>query len=148
MGETHCAPGYSIGFLEQKPKLDPAKTVIEVVREAVKETADLLQQFEAISAKFAEPMSDDEMNALLEKQGALQDKLDAPRGLGYSTAGWSWRWTLCAVRRATRRLRSYRAASCGEYALCRLLLTEPDILLWMNRPTTWTPNRSRGWNSI
>ncbi|MFB3818195.1 MAG: ATP-binding cassette domain-containing protein, partial [Candidatus Methylomirabilales bacterium] len=69
LGETHIAPGYTVGFLEQEPKLDPGKTVIEVVREGVQETADLLAEFEAISARFAEPMSDDAMSALLEKQG-------------------------------------------------------------------------------
>ena len=64
-GETHCSPGYTIGFLEQEPTLDASKTVIEIVREGVQELADLLREFEEISAKFAEPMSDDEMNALL-----------------------------------------------------------------------------------
>src|SRR5512138_1003037 len=77
LGETHCAPGYTIGFLEQEPTLDPDKTVLEVVREGVQETADLLQEFETISAKFSAPMSDDEMSALLERQGAVQDQLDA-----------------------------------------------------------------------
>ena len=61
VGETHCAPGYTIGFLEQEPTLDAAKTVAETVREGVRDLADLLREFEEISARFAEPMSDDEM---------------------------------------------------------------------------------------
>ena len=68
--------GYSVGYLEQEPKLDETKTVKETVEEAVKETVDLLKEFEEINAKFAEPMDDDAMNALIERQGEVQEKLD------------------------------------------------------------------------
>src|SRR3954469_5425035 len=76
-GQISLAPGYTTGVLEQEPNLDPERTVREIVQEGVQSTVDLLKQFEELSAKFAEPMSDDAMNKLLEKQGALQEKLDA-----------------------------------------------------------------------
>ena len=77
LGETVVSPGYTIGFLEQEPKLDESKTVREIVEQGVQETVDLLKEFDEISHKFGEPMSDDEMNALLERQGKVQEKLDA-----------------------------------------------------------------------
>src|SRR3954470_1601246 len=76
-GEIQLAQGYTTGFLEQEPQLDPEKTVRQIVEEGVQGTVGLARQFEGLSAKFAEPMSDDQMNKLLEKQGALQEKLDA-----------------------------------------------------------------------
>src|SRR5262245_49402645 len=79
-GETVLSPGYSIGYLEQEPKLDESKTVRDIVEEGVQEVVDLLKEFDEISARFAEPMSDDEMNKLLERQGAVQEKLDAING--------------------------------------------------------------------
>src|SRR6186713_2811150 len=75
-GETVISPGYTVGFLEQEPLIDDSRTVREVVEEAVKETVDLLKEFEEINAKFGEEMSDDEMNSLLERQGVVQEKLD------------------------------------------------------------------------
>src|SRR5437868_15508456 len=75
-GETVISPGYTVGYLEQEPLIDDARTVREVVEEAVKETVKLLKEFEQINAKFGEEMSDDEMNALLERQGCVQEKLD------------------------------------------------------------------------
>lgn len=63
------SPGYSVGYLEQEPQLDPSKTVIEVIREGVQETMDLLKEYEEVNMKFCEPMSDDEMAALIERQG-------------------------------------------------------------------------------
>src|SRR6267378_3383563 len=71
LGETVVSPGYTIGYLEQEPLIDDSRSVREVVEEAVKETVDLLKEFEAINAKFGEEMSEDEMNALLERQGAV-----------------------------------------------------------------------------
>src|ERR1041385_5448171 len=75
-GETVISPGFTVGYLEQEPLLDDNRTVREVVEEAVKETVSLLKEFEEINAKFGEEMSDDEMNALLERQGTVQEKLD------------------------------------------------------------------------
>src|SRR5256885_3184050 len=77
VGETVLSPGYTVGYLEQEPRLDESKTVREIVEESVRETVELLKEFDAINEKFAEAMSDDEMSALLERQGAVQEKLDA-----------------------------------------------------------------------
>jgi sulfate-transporting ATPase len=76
-GETVISPGFNVGHLEQEPLIDDARTVREVVEEAVQETMNLLKEFEEINAKFGEEMSDDEMAALLERQGEVQEKLDA-----------------------------------------------------------------------
>ncbi len=75
-GEVVWAPGYSVGYLEQEPQMDPSKTVIEVVREGVQEVVDLLDEYNAIGLKFCEPMSDDEMNALIERQGELTELIE------------------------------------------------------------------------
>src|SRR5512141_50586 len=75
-GEAVLSPGYTVGFLEQEPLIDDSRTVREVVEEAVQETVNLLKEFEAINAKFADEMSDAEMNKLLERQGEVQEKLD------------------------------------------------------------------------
>ena len=77
IGEVTMSKGYTIGYLEQDPQLDPDKTVLEVVQEAVSETMALLQRFEEINMRFMEDLSDDEMNALLAEQGEVQDKLEA-----------------------------------------------------------------------
>src|SRR6266513_1197818 len=79
VGETVISPGFTVGFLEQEPHLDESRTVREIVEESVQETIDLLKQFDRINEKFAEPMSDDEMTALLEQQGNVQEKLDAAK---------------------------------------------------------------------
>ena len=71
-GEVVWAPGYSVGYLEQEPQMDPDKTVIEVVREGVKQVTDLLDEYNEIGMKFCEPMSDDEMNRLIERQGTYR----------------------------------------------------------------------------
>ena len=75
-GEVVFSKGYSVGYLEQEPKLDETKTVKEIVQEAVQGTVDLLKEFEEINMKFAEPMDDDAMAKLIERQGEVQEKLD------------------------------------------------------------------------
>ena len=79
-GEAWAADGVKVGYLEQEPKLDPNKNVMENVMDGLGEVRDLLAEFEEVSAKFAEPMSDEEMNALIEKQAELQEKIDACKG--------------------------------------------------------------------
>jgi energy-dependent translational throttle protein EttA len=143
LGQTHCAPGYTVGFLEQEPALDPAKSVIEVVREGVREIADLLEAFEEISGKFSEPMSDDEMNALLAKQGKIQDKLDA-------SGGWDLDSRLELAMDALRcppgdtPVRILSGGELRRVALCRLLLQKPDILL-LDEPTNHLDAESVAW---
>jgi ATP-binding cassette ChvD family protein len=142
-GETVLSPGYTVGYLEQEPLLDDARTVRQVVEEAVQDTVRLLQEFEEINAKFAEPMSDDEMNALLERQGVVQEKLDQQDA-----------WDLDArLEMAMDALRCpppdtpVKVLSGGErrrVALCRLLLQKPDILL-LDEPTNHLDAESVAW---
>jgi sulfate-transporting ATPase len=142
-GEVVFSKGYSVGYLEQEPKLDEAKTVQQVVEEAVQSTVDLLKEFEEINAKFAEPMDDDEMNALIERQGKVQEKLD------HADA-----WDLDSrLEMAMDALRCpppdtiVGTLSGGEkrrVALCRLLLLKPDILL-LDEPTNHLDAESVGW---
>jgi ATP-binding cassette ChvD family protein len=142
-GETVLSPGYSIGYLEQEPRLDESKTVRDIVEEGAQEVVDLLKEFDEINAKFAEPMSDDEMNRLLERQGEVQEKLDAQGG-----------WDLDSrLEMAMDALRCplpetpIKVLSGGErrrVALCRLLLKKPDILL-LDEPTNHLDAETVGW---
>ncbi|HWR05030.1 MAG TPA: energy-dependent translational throttle protein EttA, partial [Humidesulfovibrio sp.] len=142
-GEIAPSPGYSIGLLEQEPKLDETKTVREVVAEAAQETVDLLAEFERINEKFAEPMDDDEMQKLIDRQAAVQEKLDALDA-----------WDLDSrLEMAMDALRCPPAdtpvsvISGGEkrrVALCRLLLQKPDILL-LDEPTNHLDAESVAW---
>ena len=142
-GEAVLSPGYSVGHLEQEPLIDDARTVREVVEEAVQETIALLKEFEAINVKFAEAMSDDAMNALLERQGEVQEKLDHQDA-----------WDLDArLEMAMDALRCpppdtpVKILSGGErrrVALCRLLLQKPDILL-LDEPTNHLDAESVAW---
>ncbi len=143
VGQTILSPGYTIGFLEQEPKLDDSKTVREVVEEGVKGTIDLLKEFEKINEKFAEPMSDDEMNKLLERQGQVQEKLDA-------VGAWDLDSRLEMAMEALRCPPGdtpVKVLSGGErrrVALCRLLLQKPDILL-LDEPTNHLDAETVGW---
>jgi sulfate-transporting ATPase len=142
-GETVISPGFTVGYLEQEPLLDDNRTVREVVEEAVKETVELLKEFEEINAKFGEEMSDDEMNALLERQGTVQEKLD-------HLDAWDLDSRLEMAMDALRcppPETPVKVLSGGErrrVALCRLLLQKPDILL-LDEPTNHLDAESVAW---
>jgi ATP-binding cassette ChvD family protein len=142
-GEMALSPGYSVGFLEQEPALDEAKTVRQIVEEGVQEIVDLVREYDRINEKFAEPMSDDEMDQLITRQGEVQEKLDAADA-----------WDLDArLEMAMDALRCpdgetpVKILSGGErrrVALCRLLLQKPDILL-LDEPTNHLDAETVGW---
>ncbi len=142
-GEIHLSPGYTIGFLEQEPLLDSDKTVRQIVEEGASEAVNLMAEFNAINEKFAEPMEADEMDALIERQGNVQAKLDALDA-----------WDLDArLEMAMDALRcppgdaKVNVLSGGErrrVALCRLLLQKPDILL-LDEPTNHLDAETVGW---
>jgi energy-dependent translational throttle protein EttA len=142
-GETVLSPGYSIGYLEQEPRLDESKTVRDIVEEGVQEVVDLLKDFDEINAKFAEPMSDDEMNKLLERQGEVQEKLDA-------MGGWDLDSRLEMAMDALRcppgetPIKVLSGGELRRVALCRLLLKQPDILL-LDEPTNHLDAETVGW---
>ncbi|OGI41967.1 MAG: energy-dependent translational throttle protein EttA, partial [Candidatus Muproteobacteria bacterium RBG_16_65_31] len=142
-GEARPQPGIKIGFLPQEPQLDPKKDVRGNIVEAVAETKALLDQFNAISEKFSEPMDEDAMNKLLEKQAALQEKIDA-------AGAWELERKLEIAADALR-LPPWDAdvtkLSGGErrrVALCRLLLSQPDMLL-LDEPTNHLDAESVAW---
>ncbi len=142
-GEVVFSKGYSVGYLEQEPKLDETKTVKEIVQEAVQGTVDLLKEFEEINMKFAEPMDDDAMAKLIERQGEVQEKLD-------HLDAWDLDSRLEMAMDALRcppSDTSVKTLSGGEkrrVALCRLLLQKPDILL-LDEPTNHLDAETVGW---
>ena len=142
-GETILSPGFTVGYLEQEPLVDSKKTVRQVVEEGAQETVDLLNTFEEINNKFAEPMSDEEMDQLIQRQGEVQERLDTLNA-----------WDLDArLEMAMDALRcppgdtAVEILSGGEkrrVALCRLLLQKPDILL-LDEPTNHLDAESVAW---
>ena len=142
-GEARAQPGIKIGYLPQEPELDEAKDVRGNVQEGIKEIIDLLDQFNSISEQFAEPLEENEMNNLLEKQGVLQNKIDA-------VDGWQIERTLEVAANALRLPKwedDVKHLSGGEkrrVALCRLLLSKPDMLL-LDEPTNHLDAESVAW---
>ncbi|MDR0661236.1 MAG: energy-dependent translational throttle protein EttA [Prevotellaceae bacterium] len=142
-GEVVFSPGYSVGYLEQEPQLDNSKTVREIVEEGVQDVVNLMKEYEEVNAKFMEPLSDDEMAKLIERQGELTEQIDASNG-----------WELDSkLERAMGALncpdenQSVANLSGGErrrVALCRLLLQEPDVLL-LDEPTNHLDAESIQW---
>jgi ATP-binding cassette ChvD family protein len=142
-GEVVFSKGYSVGYLEQEPKLDESKTVQQIVEEAVQTTVDLLKEYEEINAKFAEPMDDDAMNALIERQGEVQEKLD-------HADAWDLDARLEMAMDALRcpppetPIKNLSGGEKRRVALCRLLLQKPDILL-LDEPTNHLDAETVGW---
>ncbi|MGE4650527.1 MAG: energy-dependent translational throttle protein EttA [Myxococcota bacterium] len=143
LGEARLSPGLRVGYLPQEPELDPTKDVAGNVEEGLGETRDLLRRFEEVSARFAEPLEDDEMQALLDEQAKLQDAIDA-------SGGWEFERTLELAMDALRLPpgdADVSVLSGGErrrVALCRLLLSQPDLLL-LDEPTNHLDAESVAW---
>ena len=142
-GEVVFAPGYTVGYLEQEPVLDDQKTVKEIVEEGVKEVADLMKEYDAVNAKFAEPLSDDEMTQLIERQGELTEKID-------QLGGWELESKLeramdaLMVPPPDALVKNLSGGERRRVALCRLLLQEPDVLL-LDEPTNHLDAESVQW---
>ena len=143
LGKTILSPGYTVGYLEQEPRLDDNKTVRQIVEQGVQSTMDLIHEYNEINEKFAEPMSDDEMAKLCERQGNVQEKLDA-------LDAWDIDSRLEMAMDALRCPPGdtlVKVLSGGErrrVALCRLLLQKPDILL-LDEPTNHLDAESVAW---
>ena len=142
-GEAWAADGVRVGYLEQEPKLDPAKNVIENIMDGLGETRDLLKRFEEVSARFAEPMSDEEMNNLIIEQAELQEKIDACNGWDF-VRGIQIAMDALRCPPADADVTKLSGGEKRRVALCRLLLQKPDMLL-LDEPTNHLDAESVAW---
>jgi ATP-binding cassette ChvD family protein len=142
-GDVVFSPGYSVGYLEQDPKLDPEKTVKEIVSEGTQEMVDMLKEYEEINLKFSEPMDDDQMTKLIERQGELTELIDQNNGWELDN---KLERAMDALRcpPADRKAGNLSGGEARRVALCRLLLKEPDILL-LDEPTNHLDAESVQW---
>ncbi|MCC6424361.1 MAG: energy-dependent translational throttle protein EttA [Phycisphaerales bacterium] len=142
-GQVVLQPGYTVGYLEQEPQLDPTRTVRQVVEEGASATVALLAEFEQINEQFAQPMDDARMNKLLERQGEVQEKLDA---LGAWDLDAQLDMAMDALRcpPAEANVANLSGGEKRRVALCRLLLQKPDILI-LDEPTNHLDAESVGW---
>ena len=142
-GKAWAADGVRVGYLEQEPKLDPAKNVIENIMDGLGETRDLLKRFEEVSARFAEPMSDEEMNNLIIEQAELQEKIDACNGWDFER-GIQIAMDALRCPPADADVTKLSGGEKRRVALCRLLLQKPDMLL-LDEPTNHLDAESVAW---
>ncbi|MDX2189397.1 MAG: energy-dependent translational throttle protein EttA [Bacteroidota bacterium] len=143
LGEVVFSPGYTVGYLEQEPKLDSSKTVREIVEEGMQEVVNLLKEFEEINLKFAEEMTDDQMTKLIDRQAAVQEKLDAIDAWSLDTKLDKAMAALnCPPQEAL--VKNLSGGEKRRVALCRLLLKEPDVLL-LDEPTNHLDAESVQW---
>jgi len=145
-GKTTVSPGYTIGYLEQEPQLDPERTVREIVEEGVQETVDLVNEFNDINMKFAEPMSDDEMDALITRQGEVQEKLDTLDAWDLDSR-LEMAMDACAAPKDPPKPESSPAAKSDAWPCAGCCCRNPTSCFWTNPQTTSTPNPWAGWNN-